>query len=191
MFADQFACGSRVSPPSTTRTGTSWPPRRQTCRPSHVAETEALRGDVRQTFATILQSAAVRLSRAEIKSITDALTGLYNHRYLQERLTDELHRARETEQPLTVLFCDLDHSSANWAWLSLSSSLIGRAVLVQPRPISASEYSNPSTMSMRTGQDGASSVPLGERGMEGEPSPGGPYSVLPAITSNQSFLLAR
>ena len=35
--------------------------------------------------------------------------GLYNHRYLQERLTEELHRARETEQPLTVLFCDLDH----------------------------------------------------------------------------------
>ncbi len=73
------------------------------------AEAEALRGDVRQTFATILQSAAVRLSRAEIESITDALTGLYNHRYLQERLTDELHRARETDQPLTVLFCDLDH----------------------------------------------------------------------------------
>jgi len=73
------------------------------------AEAEALRSDVRQTFATILQSAAVRLSRAEIEAITDALTGLYNHRYLQERLTDELHRARETDQPLAVLFCDLDH----------------------------------------------------------------------------------
>ena len=73
------------------------------------AEADALRSDVRQTFATILQSAAVRLGRAEIESITDALTGLYNHRYLQERLTDELHRAKETDQPLTVLFCDLDH----------------------------------------------------------------------------------
>ena len=73
------------------------------------AETDAQRGDVRHTFATILQSAAVRLGRAEIESITDALTGLYNHRYLQERLTEELHRSRETGNPLTVLFCDLDH----------------------------------------------------------------------------------
>ena len=73
------------------------------------ADTDALRGNVRHTFATILQSAAVRLSRAEIESITDALTGLYNHRYLQERLTEELQRARDTGNPLTVLFCDLDH----------------------------------------------------------------------------------
>jgi diguanylate cyclase (GGDEF)-like protein/excisionase family DNA binding protein len=72
-------------------------------------ETEALRGDVPQTFASMLQSAAVRLSRAEIESITDALTGLYNHRYLQERLAEELHRAREAHRPLTVLFLDLDH----------------------------------------------------------------------------------
>jgi diguanylate cyclase (GGDEF)-like protein/excisionase family DNA binding protein len=70
---------------------------------------ESPRSDGRQTFATILQSAAVRLSRAEIDAITDALTGLYNHRYLHERLSDELHRAREVDKPLSVLFCDLDH----------------------------------------------------------------------------------
>jgi diguanylate cyclase (GGDEF)-like protein/excisionase family DNA binding protein len=73
------------------------------------AETEVLRGESPQTFATMLQSAAVRLSRAEIDAITDALTGLYNHRYLHERLAEELHRAHETGRPLTVLFCDLDH----------------------------------------------------------------------------------
>jgi len=67
------------------------------------------RGDGRQTFASMLQTAAVRLSRAEIDAITDALTGLYNHRYLHERLSEELQRAREAEQPLSVLFCDLDH----------------------------------------------------------------------------------
>jgi len=73
------------------------------------AESEALRGDGRQTFAAMLQTAAVRLSRAEIDAITDALTGLYNHRYLHERLSEELHRARELGRPLTALFCDLDH----------------------------------------------------------------------------------
>jgi diguanylate cyclase (GGDEF)-like protein/excisionase family DNA binding protein len=73
------------------------------------AESEALRSDGRQTFAAMLQTAAVRLGRAEIDAITDALTGLYNHRYLHERLSEELHRARELGRPLTALFCDLDH----------------------------------------------------------------------------------
>ena len=73
------------------------------------SESESLRGDGRQTFAAMLQTAAVRLSRAEIDAITDSLTGLYNHRYLHERLSEELHRARELQRPLSVLFCDLDH----------------------------------------------------------------------------------
>lgn len=74
------------------------------------SETETVRGgDQHQTFAAMLQTAAVRLSRAEIDAITDALTGLYNHRYLHERLDEELHRANETGNPLSVLFCDLDH----------------------------------------------------------------------------------
>jgi diguanylate cyclase (GGDEF)-like protein/excisionase family DNA binding protein len=73
------------------------------------SESQALRGDGPQTFASMLQSAAVRLSRAEIDAITDALTGLYNHRYLHERLSEELHRARDLQRPLSVLFCDLDH----------------------------------------------------------------------------------
>ena len=70
---------------------------------------ESTRPEGRQTFASMLQSAAVRLNRAEIDSITDALTGLYNHRYLHERLSEELIRSRETGGPLSVLFCDLDH----------------------------------------------------------------------------------
>jgi len=73
------------------------------------AESETLRGDGHRSFAAMLQTAAVRLSRAEIDAITDSLTGLYNHRYLQERLSEELHRSREHDHPLSVLFCDLDH----------------------------------------------------------------------------------
>ncbi len=70
---------------------------------------ESLGSDARQSFASMLQTAAVRLSRAEIDAITDALTGLYNHRYLHERLSEELERAREQHSPLSLLFCDLDH----------------------------------------------------------------------------------
>jgi diguanylate cyclase (GGDEF)-like protein len=55
-----------------------------------------------------LQEAAVRLSRAEIEAITDGLTGLYNHRYLHERLTEELSRARHESHGTALLFCDLD-----------------------------------------------------------------------------------
>jgi hypothetical protein len=45
-----------------------------------------VRGDRSHTLAAMLQSAAIRFSRAEVEAITDGLTGLYNHRYLHERL---------------------------------------------------------------------------------------------------------
>jgi diguanylate cyclase (GGDEF)-like protein/excisionase family DNA binding protein len=60
------------------------------------------------TLETMLRSAAVRYSRAEVEAITDGLTGLYNHRYLQERLKDEIQRARRRKVPLSLLFCDCD-----------------------------------------------------------------------------------
>jgi len=76
--------------------------------PTGSEELEGLRSEVTQTFASMLQTAAVRLSRAEIDAITDGLTGLYNHRYLHERLAEEVERARELAVPLSMLFCDLD-----------------------------------------------------------------------------------
>jgi diguanylate cyclase (GGDEF)-like protein len=39
----------------------------------------------------------------------DALTGLYNRRYLDEVLARELLRARRTASPLSVAFLDIDH----------------------------------------------------------------------------------
>ncbi|HSL96050.1 MAG TPA: GAF domain-containing protein [Thermoleophilia bacterium] len=75
-------------------------------------EGESLSSDTRQTFATILQDTAERLSRAETDAITDALTGLYNHRHLHECLDEELAQARESGQPLSLLFGDLDHFKA-------------------------------------------------------------------------------
>src|SRR6266567_677434 len=43
------------------------------------------------------------------QSVTDHLTGLYNRRHFQERLTQELSRARRYGSPLSLLLMDLDH----------------------------------------------------------------------------------
>jgi len=47
--------------------------------------------------------------RNRILSITDALTGAYNRRYLMEQLPREVERCRRYAYPLSVLMCDLDH----------------------------------------------------------------------------------
>ena len=64
--------------------------------------------DLSQDLSAMLQAASVRWSRAELEAITDGLTGLYNHRYLQVRLEEEIGRARAEERELSVLFIDLD-----------------------------------------------------------------------------------
>ena len=68
----------------------------------------AVPGDRSQTLAAMLRAAAIRFSRAEVEAITDGLTGLYNHRYLHERLQEELERAHRRESTLSLLFCDCD-----------------------------------------------------------------------------------
>jgi diguanylate cyclase (GGDEF)-like protein len=68
-------------------------------------------GDRSHTLAAMLQAAAIRFSRAEVEAITDGLTGLYNHRYLHERLEEELDRARH-QGKLSLLFCDCDRFKA-------------------------------------------------------------------------------
>ncbi|WP_068139270.1 diguanylate cyclase [Limnochorda pilosa] len=40
--------------------------------------------------------------------LTDELTGLYNRRYLELRLEEELNRARRYERPFSLVFLDLD-----------------------------------------------------------------------------------
>ena len=42
-------------------------------------------------------------------AIRDGLTGLFNHRYAEERLKEEFDRAARFERELSVLFIDLDH----------------------------------------------------------------------------------
>ncbi|RWU18012.1 GGDEF domain-containing protein [Pseudomonas alkylphenolica] len=42
-------------------------------------------------------------------SVTDALTGIHNRRYFQERLKTELERAQRDQQDLAVIMLDIDH----------------------------------------------------------------------------------
>jgi diguanylate cyclase (GGDEF)-like protein len=47
--------------------------------------------------------------RNRILSITDALTGAFNRRYMMEQLPRELERCRRYGNPLSVIMCDVDH----------------------------------------------------------------------------------
>ena len=68
----------------------------------------SVQADRSHTLAAMLQAAAIRFSRAEVEAITDGLTGLYNHRYLHERLEEELERARRSGSRVSLLFFDCD-----------------------------------------------------------------------------------
>jgi len=46
------------------------------------------------------------------RSERDGLTGLYNHRFINERLQQELHRSARSGTPLCLLMCDLDDFKA-------------------------------------------------------------------------------
>lgn len=48
---------------------------------------------------------------AEIEriAITDGLTGLYNHRYFQEKLSEEFNRVERYSNPLSLLLIDIDY----------------------------------------------------------------------------------
>jgi len=57
--------------------------------------------------ATIMESSEY-LHTARL-AITDGLTGLYNHRYFQDRLAREIERASREGAPLSLLMMDIDH----------------------------------------------------------------------------------
>jgi len=52
---------------------------------------------------------AYDLERARRLANTDGLTGLYNHRHFQERLHQEIERARRYRRALALIMADLDH----------------------------------------------------------------------------------
>ncbi len=74
---------------------------------------QQLHTDLSRTLASMLHATTLRVTRAELEAISDGLTGLYNHRYLHERLDEELERARRDGIELALLFIDLDEFKAH------------------------------------------------------------------------------
>jgi diguanylate cyclase (GGDEF)-like protein/PAS domain S-box-containing protein len=77
-----------------------------------VPQLEASALSFKTTFAAQvgLSIANIRLREAlRTQSVRDALTGLYNRRYLEEVLDREIRRAGRASQSLGVLMLDLDH----------------------------------------------------------------------------------
>ncbi len=72
---------------------------------------EARRVDLARAMAN---EAAMAMSNAQLYETTrnladrDPLTGFYNHRYLHERLGEEILRSQRTHAPLSLLMIDLD-----------------------------------------------------------------------------------
>ena len=73
-----------------------------------VAADDELRA-VNQALQTSLSENLALQSLMHEKAIRDALTGLYNRRYLDEMLERELARAKREGYPLSVAMLDLDH----------------------------------------------------------------------------------
>ncbi len=77
-------------------------------KPVHEPELIARLNAGRRILA-LEHSLRVANQRNRILSITDALTGAYNRRYLMEQLPREVERCRRYAYPVSVLMCDLDH----------------------------------------------------------------------------------
>ena len=63
-------------------------------------------------IAAVCLENAVNRARLVRSGTRDVLTGLYNRRYLQDRLADELARARRDGRPLACVLLDVDHFKA-------------------------------------------------------------------------------
>ena len=59
--------------------------------------------------ATALLDNALLYRKTQQLAITDGLTKLYNHRYFQDCLKDELVRAKRFRRPLSLIIIDIDH----------------------------------------------------------------------------------
>jgi len=59
-------------------------------------------------LAVAIKNLSLRAKLQEMAD-TDGLTGIYNHRYLQEMLAGEIRRTRRYNRPLSMILFDIDH----------------------------------------------------------------------------------
>ncbi len=77
-------------------------------KPFHDAELNArLKTGIR--ILELEQSLKAANEEIRILSITDPLTGCYNRAYLNERLLQEISRAKRYQHELSIVMCDIDH----------------------------------------------------------------------------------
>ena len=70
---------------------------------------EEMKKLVKLSAEDVLESLFTEINKYKELSLTDHLTGLYNKRYFQMRLREETARAVRYNQPLALIFCDIDH----------------------------------------------------------------------------------
>ncbi len=85
----------------------------------HIVHAEAIEGDLaeRRHGIAVAMAEQIALAIANVQlreallqqSIRDALTGLYNRRFLQEALFREIGRSKREQLPLALLMIDVDH----------------------------------------------------------------------------------
>lgn len=66
-------------------------------------------GEIADAFEEMRKELKLKEQKLAEMSITDALTGLYNRRYLNVKLEEEIARARRFHHLLSVVFLDIDH----------------------------------------------------------------------------------
>lgn len=59
--------------------------------------------------ANLLALLGVRLHRLESEAVTDPLTGAFNRRYFEKRLSQEMKRVERMGRPMAMLFMDIDN----------------------------------------------------------------------------------
>jgi diguanylate cyclase (GGDEF)-like protein len=64
------------------------------------------------TLALETATEFIRFSKIERENIMDHLTGVYNRRYLDERIASEAIRAHRYDMPLSMMMIDVDHFKA-------------------------------------------------------------------------------
>jgi diguanylate cyclase (GGDEF)-like protein len=78
-------------------------------------EAEAISSFQEHLLNTVADQAAMSITNAQLHrevgrlAITDGLTGLYNHKHFQERLSEEFQRVERIPHSLSLMLIDIDH----------------------------------------------------------------------------------
>lgn len=66
-------------------------------------------GDLADSFNRMVIALSESTQKLIVRGNTDSLTGLYNHRYFQDRVRSEITRAERYNRPMSVIMLDIDH----------------------------------------------------------------------------------